>query len=115
MARPKRTECPEKPVWRVVEDIRSAFCGFAEIDLPELVDFAAARATVLSDAVYIQPEELHRVDDHHILRYDLTLPLLLTVRYDGEPLRLCAVGKTYRAGRVDAQHLEAFHQFEVFV
>jgi phenylalanyl-tRNA synthetase alpha chain len=69
---------------------------------------------VLSDAVYIEPEELHRIDDRHILRYDLTLPLFLQVRYEGEPLRLWSVGKTYRAGKVDAQHLEAFHQFEVF-
>ena len=49
-----------------------------------------------------------------ILRYDLTLPLLLNVRYEGRPLRLWAAGKAYRRGRIDAQHLEAFHQAEVF-
>jgi RNA polymerase sigma-70 factor (ECF subfamily) len=114
LARPKLTDLPENPVGRMVEDIRSAFPGFTEIDLPETVDFAAARGSVLSDAVYIEPEELHRIDDRHILRYDLTLPLFLQVRYEGEPLRLWSVGKTYRAGKVDAQHLEAFHQFEVF-
>jgi RNA polymerase sigma-70 factor (ECF subfamily) len=114
LVRPNLTDLPENPVGRMVEAIRSAFPGFAEIDLPELVDFAAARGSVLSDAVYIEPEELHRIDDRHILRYDLTLPLFLQVRYEGLPLRLWSVGKTYRAGTVDAQHLEAFHQLEVF-
>jgi phenylalanyl-tRNA synthetase alpha chain len=43
----------------------------------------------------------------------LTLPLLTTIRFDGRPLRLWATGKAYRQGRVDATHLEAFHQAEV--
>ena len=33
------------------------------------------------DALYIDRHELQRVDERRILRYDLTLPLLLTVRY----------------------------------
>jgi RNA polymerase sigma factor (sigma-70 family) len=114
LSRPKLTDLPENPVGRIAEDIRSAFPGYAEIELPELVDFAGARSTVLADAVYIEPEEVHQVDDRHILRYDLTLPLFLQVRYEGAPLRLWATGKTYRAGKIDTQHLEAFHQAEVF-
>jgi RNA polymerase sigma factor (sigma-70 family) len=114
LSRPKLTDLPENPVGRIAEDIRAAFPGYADIELPEFVDFAAARNSVLADAVYIEPEELHRVDDRRILRYDLTLPLFLNVRYEGAPLRLWATGKTYRAGKVDAQHLEAFHQAEVF-
>jgi phenylalanyl-tRNA synthetase alpha chain len=54
------------------------------------------------------------VDERRILRYDLTLPLLLTARYEGQPLRLWSAGKTYRLGRLDATHLEAFHQAEIF-
>ena len=53
------------------------------------------------------------MDDARILRYDLTLPLLLTVRYEGAPLRIWAAGKAYRLCQVDAMHLEAFHQAEV--
>ena len=48
-----------------------------------------------------------------ILRYDLTLPLLLTVRHDGQPLRIWAAGKCYRLCQQDAMHLEVFHQAEV--
>jgi hypothetical protein len=48
-----------------------------------------------------------------IPRYALTLPLLLTVRYEGKPLRILAAGKAHRLGRIDAMHLEAFHQAEV--
>src|SRR5947208_14937145 len=64
--------------------------------------------------MYVSPSELHRIDDSHILRYDLTLPLLLTLRYDGRPLRAWASGKAYRVCSIDATHLEAFHQAEVF-
>jgi RNA polymerase sigma-70 factor, ECF subfamily len=114
LARPRLTDLPENPVGRIAEAIRSAFPGYAEVELPEIVDFTAARNSVLADAVYIEPEELHRIDDRRILRYDLTLPLFMQVRYTGAPIRLWSVGKTYRAGKVDAQHLEAFHQAEVF-
>jgi len=44
----------------------------------------------------------------------MTLPLLMTRRYQGEPMNLWIEGKVYRQGRLDATHLEAFHQAEVF-
>ena len=92
----------------------SVYADFTEQELPEVVDLAEAEQTIGRDALYIEPHELHRVDDRRILRYDLTLPLLLTVRYDGRPLRIWTAGKAYRACQLDAMHLEAFHQAEVF-
>src|SRR6185436_5887208 len=64
-------------------------------------------------AMYIDDHELHHVDADRILRYDLTLPMLLTVKYAGRPLRLWAAGKCYRRCQADALHMEAFHQAEV--
>ena len=113
LARPRLADLPEHPVGRVVEALREVYAGFTGIELPEIVDFAEARKTVGDVLLYIEAGELHRVDDGRILRYDLTLPLLMTARYEGEPMRLWASGKTYRAGQVDATHLEAFHQAEV--
>jgi phenylalanyl-tRNA synthetase alpha chain len=77
------------------------------------VDFAEARKTIGDDALYVETGELHRLDDRRILRYDLTLPLLLQVRYESLPLRILVAGKAYRHGQIDATHLEAFHQAEV--
>jgi RNA polymerase sigma factor (sigma-70 family) len=114
LARPRLTDLPENPVGRTVEQLRSVYSDYDELILPEIVDFADARKTIGDDALYIDAAELHRVDDGRILRYDLTLPLLLTVRYEGQPLRLWATGKAYRLCQVDATHLEAFHQAEVF-
>ena len=91
LARPKLTDLPENPVGRMLDLLRSAYPEFVEQTIPELVDLA----------------------DHRILRYDLTLPLLLTVRYDGQPLRIWTAGKCYRLCQQDAMHLEAFHQAEV--
>jgi RNA polymerase sigma factor (sigma-70 family) len=112
LARPRLTDLPENPVGRILETIRSVFPEFVEQPLPEFVDLEEARKTIGNDALYIDPIELHRLDDGRILRYDLTLPLLLNVRYQGQPLRLWAAGKAYRAGKIDATHLEAFHQAE---
>jgi phenylalanyl-tRNA synthetase alpha chain len=114
LSRPKLTDLPENPVGRILDELRTAFPAYDEVELPEIVDFAEARKTIGDEALYVEPNELHRIDADRILRYDLTLPLLLNVRYAGEPLRLWAAGKAYRLGRIDAQHLEAFHQAEVF-
>jgi RNA polymerase sigma-70 factor, ECF subfamily len=114
LARPKLTDLPESPVGKVSELLRSVFSDFRVVDLPEIVDFAAARRSIGDDALYVEAEELHRVNDTHILRYDLTLPLLLGVRYEGVPLRILVAGKAYRLGQIDATHLDAFHQAEVF-
>jgi len=113
LARPKLTDLPENPVGRILELLRSVYIGFEEVQLPEIIDFTGAMQAA-ADAMYIGEDELQRVDDRRILRYDLTLPLLLTTRYEGRPLRLLSAGKTYRRGRLDAMHLEAFHQGEIF-
>jgi len=112
LARPQLTDLPENPVGKVLELLRSAFPELVERAVPEVVDLTAAERSVVTDAIYVAPHELHRIDDRRILRYDLTLPLLLTVRYDGQPLRLWASGKAYRVCQADATHLEAFHQAE---
>lgn len=114
LSRPKLTDLPENPVGKVLELLQGAWEDFTEIELDEILDFEEASKTVGQDALYIDASELHQVDERRILRYDLTLPLLLTVKYTGQPLRLRAAGKAYRLGRVDALHLEAFHQAEIF-
>jgi phenylalanyl-tRNA synthetase alpha subunit len=114
LARPRLNDLPENPVGRVLEDLRFMHPDCVEITLPEMIDFTQARATVGDDALYIDHVELHRVDDRNILRYDLTLPLFMSVRYEGRPLHLWSAGKAYRRCQIDATHLDAFHQMEVF-
>ena len=116
LARPQLTDLPENPVGR---DARAA----AERVSPDFAEQSSfprsstsprrGRRSATTRCTWT-PHELHRVDDDRILRYDLTLPLLLTVRYEGQPLRIWAAGKAYRVCQIDATHLEAFHQAEVF-
>jgi hypothetical protein len=113
LARPKLTDLPENPVGKMLDLLRAAYPEFTEQSIPELVDLAEAKKTIANEAMYIDPLELHRVDDRRILRYDLTLPLLLTIRYEGRPLQIWTAGKCYRLCQQDAMHLEAFHQAEV--
>ena len=112
LGRPRLTDLPESPVGRTLEGIRAVFGDYRTVELPEIIDLSAAEASVVRAAIYVDPGELHRVDDRRILRYDLTLPLLTTVRWQGEALRLWAEGKVYRSGQTDALHLEAFNQAE---
>src|SRR5687768_2837871 len=114
LARPRLTDLPENPVGRILDLLRGVYSDFKDQALPEVIDLARAQQTIASDAIYVGAHELHRIGDDRILRYDLTLPLLLTVRYTGEPLRIWAAGKAYRVCQADAMHLEAFHQAEVF-
>jgi RNA polymerase sigma-70 factor (ECF subfamily) len=114
LSRPQLTNLPENPVGQVTQMLRRVFSSFLPVDVPEFVDFTAARADTTSDAIYIEESELHHVDDRRVLRYDMTLPLLMSKRYQGEPMKLWIEGKVYRQGRLDATHLEAFHQAEVF-
>jgi RNA polymerase sigma-70 factor (ECF subfamily) len=113
LARPKLTDLPENPVGRTLDQLRATYAGYVDIDLPEIVDLSEAQRTIADDAMYVAPDELHRIDANRVLRYDLTLPLLLTVRFEGRPLRLFSSGKAYRSCETDATHLEAFHQAEV--
>jgi RNA polymerase sigma-70 factor (ECF subfamily) len=112
LARPKLTDLPENPVGSVLEQLRASYPEFEEQALPEIVDFAEAQKSIGDHALYVGGHELHRIDDRRILRYDLTLPMLLTIRFTGGPLRAFAAGKTYRVCQTDATHLEAFHQAE---
>jgi RNA polymerase sigma factor (sigma-70 family) len=112
LARPQLTDLPENPVGRILAGLREAFPDFVALDVPEIVNLTEARKTIAIDAMYVEQTELHRIDAGRILRYDLTLPLLMTVRYEGQPLRLWVSGKAYRQCQVDAMHLEVFHQAE---
>lgn len=112
LASPQLTDLPENPVGRILDLLRASYVDFTAEELPEIIDLTEARKSIAREAVYLEPSELHYIDGDRILRYDLTLPLLLTVRYVGRPLRVCTSGKTYRAGQSEATHLEAFHQFE---
>src|ERR1700722_3159741 len=112
LASPRLTDIPENPVGRMLGQLREVYPEFSEQSLPEIVDVAEARE-ITKEAMYVKPSELHHVDANKILRYDLTLPLLLAVRYEGRPIRAWSSGKTYRVCQPDATHLEAFHQFEV--
>ncbi len=112
LARPKLTDLPENPVGKILDLLHDVFADFAEQTLPEVVDLEDAK-TIASDAMYVDTLELQRIDDRRILRYDLTLPLLLSVRYENRPLRIRASGKAYRRCQIDATHLEAFHQADI--
>jgi RNA polymerase sigma factor (sigma-70 family) len=114
LARPRLVDLPENPVGAALAKLRSAFDTFSAVDLPEEIDLQQAEQRLGGDAVYIERTKLQQIEGNRVLRYDLTLPLLLTVRWNGSAQRLTAAGKVYRREQVSATHLEAFHQLELF-
>jgi len=115
LARPRLVDLPENPVAATLATLLGAFEGFAPIELPEEVDLTAALVRLGGNAVYIEHSQLQRIAGERVLRYDLTLPLLLKVRWEGAPQRLSAAGKVYRREVESATRLEAFNQLELFV
>ena len=113
LARPRYTDLPESPVGTVLEQLRGFYADYEEVTLPEIIDFSEAQKSIGNEALYITASELHRIDERRILRYDLTLPLLLSSRFTGKALRIWTAGKAYRLCDADTMHLEAFHQAEV--
>ena len=113
LAQPLLTDLPENPIGQIVSALRAVYADAADVSLPEIVDFADASRSIGTDMLYVEAQELQRVDEARILRYDLTLPLMLTARFEGQPLRLWAAGKAYRQSPRDATHLDAFHQADV--
>jgi RNA polymerase sigma-70 factor (ECF subfamily) len=114
LARPRLIDLPENPVALVATLLRSAFPDHSQVQLPEELDLAFAAKKLGGDAVYVEHSKLQRIEAERVLRYDLTLPLLLNVRWEGRPQRLISCGKVYRVENESATHLEAFHQLELF-
>jgi RNA polymerase sigma-70 factor (ECF subfamily) len=115
LARPRLSDLPENPVGAMQETLAALLTDYTPLELPEIVDLEAARAAIGGDPVYVGADSIHRIDERRILRYDLSLPALLTARWRGLPLKHLCSGKVYRRERVSATHLEAFHQAEIFV
>jgi len=114
LARPRLLEIPDNPLAATRATLSGAFAGFAPIELPEEINLEAAEKRLGGDAVYIERSKLQRIAGERVLRYDLSLPPLLTVAFEGRPLCLMASGKVYRREEESATHLEAFHQLEMF-
>ncbi|MDX2053002.1 MAG: sigma factor [Polyangiaceae bacterium] len=114
LARPRLSDIAGNPVALTLAAINEAFPGFTRVEVPEDLDLDATEKALGGDAVYIERSALQRISGEHVLRYDLTLPLLTTIKLNGSPQRLWASGKVYRKEKESATHLEAFHQLELF-
>ena len=113
LARPQLVELPENPVGKLVGLLRQQFGEYAWVDTPEIVDLAHAQRRLEHDPVYVPSDKVFHLDGGRILRYDLTLPLVLEAKGRGAPLRLMAAGKVYRDETESTTHLSAFHQLEL--
>jgi RNA polymerase sigma factor (sigma-70 family) len=113
LARPQLVELPDNPVGKLVALLRQQFAEYAWVDTPEIVDLAQAQSRLQHDPVYVPSDKVFHLEGGRILRYDLTLPLVLEAKGRGAPLRLMAAGKVYRDETESTTHLSAFHQLEL--
>lgn len=115
LARPQLMDLPENPVGNTVQRMLGLFHEFERVETQELIDPSVLRPQFACDPVYVPAHQIFRVESGEILRYDLTLPLLMLARGRGAPLRLISAGKVYRNEIESRTHLSAFHQLELLV
>jgi RNA polymerase sigma-70 factor, ECF subfamily len=115
LSRPVLTDLPENPVGAVWEVVKATHPEHREVPLAEIVTLQEMRTIVGKDPQSVIPGFAHRVDPERLLRWDLTLPMLIASReLSGEQLFMAA-GKVYRAGQEGKHQLETFHQAEVLL
>jgi RNA polymerase sigma-70 factor, ECF subfamily len=115
LARPKLVDLPENPVGVVMDMLRQQWREYAWQDVPEIVNLQEARQELGHDPVYVTQASLHCIDEQRILRFDLTVPLLMWARRRGAPLRVITAGKVYRNDDPSSTRLQVFHQLELLV
>lgn len=113
LARPRLMELPENPVGKLVAALRAHFHEYEWVEVPELLDLPSAQSRLTHDPVYVPARNVFHLQDGRILRYDLTLPLVISSEGRGAPLRLITAGKVYRNEIETTTHLSAFHQLEL--
>ncbi|MET0283039.1 MAG: sigma-70 family RNA polymerase sigma factor [Polyangiales bacterium] len=113
LARPIMVDLPESPIGQVAAAVQAHFAEYEAREVSELVDLEAARQRLGHNPVYVPEQTLFHADATRILRYDLSLPLMLESAGRGAPLRLLTSGKVYRNEPETATHLPAFHQLEL--
>jgi RNA polymerase sigma factor (sigma-70 family) len=115
LSKPVLTDLPENPVGAVWEVVKATHPEHQEVTVAETVTSEQVRSIVGERQESAIPEFAHRIGPERLLRWDLTLPMLLASRdLPGEQLFMAA-GKVYRAGQEGKHQLETFHQAEVLL
>lgn len=111
LARPRLVDLPDNPVGEVWDRLVALRPHDARVELPERLPLREVESVVSREADL--PARIHRLDDAAVLRWDLSIPLLLAARGQPAGARLLAGGKVYRDEEEDRSHLQAFHQAEL--
>jgi RNA polymerase sigma-70 factor, ECF subfamily len=118
LSRPKLSILPEYPVGRIWQLMRELTPDYQIVEVPEVINRSDV-AQAFGEDVAVEAtrwiEAIHQIDNHRYLRTDMTMPLMLSLKGRGGPLKITASGKVYRAGRSDAMRLEVFHQAELLL
>lgn len=118
LSRPKLTALPENPVGKVWQMMRELTSDYEVVEVPEVVHQKQIGEAFGRDAATEMAQRsagVHRIDADSFLRTDITLPLMLSLKGRGAPLKITAAGKVYRAGKPDTMRLETFHQAELLL
>ena len=113
LARPNLIHLPDNPVGRMTELLMARYPGYRTIDVPEVIDSAAARRLIGADVDYLPDDAVHAVGPGRVLRYDMTVPILTAAAGVGPPAKLAAAGPVYRNGTPGPTRDQAFHQLEL--
>jgi RNA polymerase sigma-70 factor (ECF subfamily) len=114
LSKPILTDLPENPVGAVWEIVKETHTGHREVQLAETFDIEELKS-VVGEKASLVPPFAHLIDERRILRWDLTVPMLMKSRELSGQDFLVAAGKVYRNEQEDGRHLQTFHQAEVLL
>jgi RNA polymerase sigma-70 factor, ECF subfamily len=113
LSRPLLTDLPENPVGAIWDAVRASHDDHEEVDLVETLDLSAIESAIGAEGMAHLPDDMHRVNDRRVLRWDTSIPMLLAAAGRPADIKLMGAGKVYRNDPVDRTHLQVFHQAEI--
>lgn len=112
LARPLQIDLPESAVGSVWAKIRASRPHDEVVELPERIPWTDLERVCGPTAAAQVRDRIFATEAGTVLRYDLTIPMLIAARGRPAGTVLLAAGKVYRDDPEDREHTAAYHQAE---
>ncbi len=111
LEKPKPLEIPGHPIRKIWEIAKKALSDYTVVEPGPEIESLKDNYPSLGEMVN-ECEEIFRVDEERMLRYQMTTALLNQLPKIKPPAKLLTAGRAFRKNKEDATHCAVFHQIE---
>ena len=111
LEKPKPLEIPGHPIRKVWEIAKKTLSDYTVVDPGSEIESLKDNYPSLGEMVN-ECEEIFRVDEERMLRYQTTTTLLNQLPKIKPPAKLLTAGRAFRKNKEDTTHYPVFHQIE---